>query len=51
MRICFIKEDIRMLQRTGAKLVSRAALFAWNSTTAEQVQKLMRSGKDGGHGA
>lgn len=34
-----IKEDIRMLQRTGAKLVSRAALFAWNSTTAEQVQK------------
>ncbi|MHB1452682.1 MAG: hypothetical protein ACYCYM_01835 [Saccharofermentanales bacterium] len=33
-----IDEDIRMLQRTGVKFVSRAALFAWNSVNAGQVE-------------
>ncbi|MBQ4152986.1 MAG: hypothetical protein IJD11_01400, partial [Oscillospiraceae bacterium] len=33
-----IDEDIRMIQRTGAKFISRAALFAWNSTAPEHVK-------------
>lgn len=32
-------EDLRMLLRTGAKFVSRAALFAWTSTSVDQVEK------------
>lgn len=32
-----IKEDIRFLLRTGTKFVSRAAMFAWNSTLPEHV--------------
>lgn len=32
-------EDLRMILRTGAKFVSRAALFAWTSTSVDQVGK------------
>ncbi len=32
-------EDLRMIRRTGAKFVSRAAVFAWTSTNASQVEK------------
>ena len=32
-------EDLRMILRTGAKFVSRAALFAWGATSVEQVEK------------
>ncbi|MHB8962403.1 MAG: hypothetical protein ACYC5K_04540 [Saccharofermentanales bacterium] len=34
-----IDEDIRMLLRTGTKFVSRAALFAWTSVSAAQVEE------------
>jgi hypothetical protein len=33
-----LDEDIRFLKRTGTKFVSRAALFAWTSTQASQVE-------------
>lgn len=32
-------EDLRMVRRTGAKFVSRAALFAWTSLSADDVEK------------
>ena len=33
-----LEENIRFLRRTGAKFVSRAAVFAWTCTSAAQVE-------------